>query len=422
MSGLPVGWAETTIGALFDVVGGGTPSRSVDAYWTGSTPWITSADISDDGTIEVRRHISDAGVAASATNVVLHDSVIVVTRVGLGKVARAPEDIAFSQDCQALPPLEGINPEFLRLQLSRTAQSLRAMSRGTTISGVTKKQLLDLRLSIPPVREQERIVAAIEEQFSRLDAGGTAVERARKNLKRYRRTVLNTTSSQKRGWVRTTIGAACECLDSRRKPVNKSERLRRPGTIPYYGANGRVGSIDDYLFDEPLVLVVEDETFTGREKPFSYKITGKAWVNNHAHVLRPGPGVDIDFLNFALSYYPFTALTTGTTGRKKLTKAALLAAPLTLPSKDEQEGLVTVIADRLRLAERLETEIGRSLQRAAFLRRSVLESAFSGKLVPQDPDDEPASVLLERIAAERASSNGHKLAKARRQRRAKVTT
>lgn len=65
-----------------------------------------------------------------------------------------------------------------------------------------------------------------------------------------------------------TIEEFADCLDNRRKPINKTERLKK-GEIPYYGANGIIGWIDNYLFDEPLVLVVEDETFIGRELPFS---------------------------------------------------------------------------------------------------------------------------------------------------------
>ena len=71
------------------------------------------------------------------------------------------------------------------------------------------------------------------------------------------------------GWCWTTIGAVTECLDRHRVPISKKERLKRTGSVPYYGANGQVGWIDEQLFDEPLVLVVEDETFTGRTKPFS---------------------------------------------------------------------------------------------------------------------------------------------------------
>jgi type I restriction enzyme S subunit len=202
------------------------------------------------------------------------------------------------------------------------------------------------------------------------------------------------------GWCWATIGQIVECLDRFRIPINKKERENRQGNIPYYGANGQVGWIDDYIFDEPLVLVVEDETFVGREKPFSYKIEGKSWVNNHAHVLRPSSAIDIDYLNYSLAFYPFVPLTSGTTGRRKLNQRALLSAPYPLPPLKEQKRIVAKIKPALELLERLENTITIAHRRAEMLDQAILARAFCGELVPQDPADEPASVLLGRIQAE----------------------
>jgi type I restriction enzyme S subunit len=183
------------------------------------------------------------------------------------------------------------------------------------------------------------------------------------------------------GWKWVRIEEATISLDNKRKPINKDERKKRQGNIPYYGANGRVGWIDDYIFDEPLVCVVEDETFTGREIPFSYKISGKTWVNNHAHVLKPKDGLNIDFLNYQLFYYPFLRLTTGTTGRKKLTKNALSNAPIKICSIKEQQLIVQEIESRLSVADKMEESITESLQQAETLKQSILKKAFEGKLI-----------------------------------------
>ena len=184
-----------------------------------------------------------------------------------------------------------------------------------------------------------------------------------------------------KGWKFVKIEEATISLDNKRKPINKDERKKRFGNVPYYGANGQIGWIDNYLFDEPLVCVVEDETFTGRINPFSYKITGKAWVNNHAHVLKTKDDLNIDYLNYQLYYYPFLKLTTGTTGRKELTKNALNNAPIKVCELSEQVKIVQEIERRLSVADKIEESINQSLQQAETLRQSILKKAFEGRLI-----------------------------------------
>ena len=202
-------------------------------------------------------------------------------------------------------------------------------------------------------------------------------------------------------WCLTKIGDVSDCLDHIRVPTNKAERLTRKGTVSYYGANGQVGVIDDFLFDEDLVLVVEDETFIGREIPFSYVVRGKAWVNNHAHVLRPLSGMPVDYLNICLSYYDFTPLTSGTTGRRKLNQEALLSAPLWIAPLPEQREIVRRVEALFGLAERMHARYAIAASHVEKLTQSLLAKAFHGELVPQDSNDEPASVLLERIRQQR---------------------
>jgi len=97
------------------------------------------------------------------------------------------------------------------------------------------------------------------------------------------------------GWTTTTLENCVEILDGKRIPVNSKDRKKRVGKIPYYGATGRTGWINDYLFDEELVLLGEDGApFLDNFKNKAYIINGKSWVNNHAHVLKAISGL---FLN-----------------------------------------------------------------------------------------------------------------------------
>jgi type I restriction enzyme S subunit len=217
-------------------------------------------------------------------------------------------------------------------------------------------------------------------------------------------------------WCVTRIGDISDCLDHLRVPVNKDERLARQGSIPYYGANGQVGTIDDYLFDEELVLVVEDETFIGREKPFSYVVRGKSWVNNHAHVLRALGGMPVAFLNICLSYYDFTPLTSGTTGRRKLTQEAMLDARLAIPPVSEQQEIVGRVEKLFALADQIEARYAEGKKRVDGITQSILAKAFRGELVPTEYElaksegrtFESAEELLERIKANGKPATGGK--------------
>ena len=167
---LPNGWIKTNVGQLYDIIGGGTPSTKIEKYWKGDIPWISSADIYDLYDIRPRRSITVEAVKSSATNLVPSESIIVVTRVGLGKIAYTKTPICFSQDSQALVGNNSIiDPHYALYYLSKAVQIFKYSNRGTTISGVTKKQLSELSFFLPPLNEQKRIVSKIESIFGNID-------------------------------------------------------------------------------------------------------------------------------------------------------------------------------------------------------------------------------------------------------------
>jgi type I restriction enzyme S subunit len=168
---LPDGWIAAPVAWLFLVVGGGTPSTSRTEYWGNGIPWFSSADIDDKGIITPRRYVTQLGLDNSTVNVVPKGNIVVVTRVGLGKVTILDCDMCFSQDNQALIPhyLDVVDNCYLYHFLFHEMQTLKDFGRGTTISGITKKQLADIILLLPPIAEQRRIVTAIETTYKCLD-------------------------------------------------------------------------------------------------------------------------------------------------------------------------------------------------------------------------------------------------------------
>lgn len=144
------------------------------------------------------------------------------------------------------------------------------------------------------------------------------------------------------------LGAVVEFLDNMRRPVTESER--RAGPYPYYGANGQQGTIDDFIFDEPLVLLAEDGGhFDDPDRGIAYRVSGKTWVNNHAHVLRPKGEIDLGFLCRVLENYDVTPWVTGTT-RGKLTQAGAAQVVVPVPPRPEQQRIAEILdkADALR--------------------------------------------------------------------------
>ena len=133
----------------------------------------------------------------------------------------------------------------------------------------------------------------------------------------------------------------CDILDSMRVPIAAKDRKKGP--YPYYGANGIQDYVADYIFDDELILLAEDGgNFGSEERPIAYKVSGKCWVNNHAHVLKPKEGIDVDYLCYSLMFYRVGGMVNGAT-RMKLTQAAM--RKMLIPSRniEEQKGIVRIL-------------------------------------------------------------------------------
>lgn len=137
-------------------------------------------------------------------------------------------------------------------------------------------------------------------------------------------------------WTNCTLQDAVDFLDGQRKPLESADRAKRQGPYPYYGASGIIDYIDDYLFDEPLLLLGEDgANIINRSTPLCFIATGKYWVNNHAHVMRPKKGHNIIFLCEYLESLDYTRYNTGT-AQPKLNQEKCRNIELILPCYEEQ--------------------------------------------------------------------------------------
>lgn len=179
-------------------------------------------------------------------------------------------------------------------------------------------------------------------------------------------------------WEYKPLGQVVDILDRQRVPVSAKERATRPGTVPYYGATGPVGTIDSALFDEPLVLLGEDGVqFFNPFKPKAYVIDGPAWVNNHAHVLRARVNINRRFLNHYLNYFDYRGYANGTT-RLKLTQAAMKKIRIPIPDLDEQHRIVAEIDGQGAKLDVAERALWQAFGKTRLLEQSALSAGRAG--------------------------------------------
>ncbi len=184
-------------------------------------------------------------------------------------------------------------------------------------------------------------------------------------------------------WVYLTKGFA-ECKDKSRKPINAKERATRIGDIPYYGATGQVGWIDDYLTNEELVLLGEDGApFLDLMKDKAYLISGKAWVNNHAHILKAlfGHVGNLYLLNY-LNIFNFTGYVNGTT-RLKLTQSSMDTIPISVPPLPEQQRIVNRIESLFAKLDEAKEKAQAVVDGFEDRKAAILHKAFTGELTKQ---------------------------------------
>lgn len=184
-------------------------------------------------------------------------------------------------------------------------------------------------------------------------------------------------------WVRL-IGNVNSCLDGYRKPINSSERAKRVGKVPYYGATGQVGWIDDYLTNEHLVLLGEDGApFLDLLKDKAYIIFGEAWVNNHAHILKSYFGeIGNVFLMHYLNMVDYKDYVKGTT-RLKLTQGSMQLMPFPLPPLSEQQRIVERIEELFAKLDEAKERLQEVADSFAVRKAAILHKAFTGELTQQ---------------------------------------
>ncbi|WP_334084348.1 restriction endonuclease subunit S [Helicobacter typhlonius] len=280
-------------------------------------------------------------------------------------------------------------------------------------------------INIPPLEVQKAIVEKLENSFAHIDEAVHHLKAVQTNIPRLKSSLLHCAFSGKltesqnqshkvqtlksvvgvegetlpfeplhplikaeipQGWEIKTLGEVCEILDNMRKPINADERGQRlkkaENRYPYYGATGQVGYIDDYLCDFEAILLGEDGApFLEFMKNKAYIVSGKYWVNNHAHILKTKENIaNNKFICHFLNILDYTPYVSGTT-RLKLNQSSMKQIKIPLPPLETQNQIVQILESKFAHLEKLAQFVNESLENLQRLKSSLLNQAFKGELI-----------------------------------------
>lgn len=455
-------WVSVRLSDLFIVETGSTPKTNIKDFWNGSIKWITPKDlgrIKSNYIYDTERKITKLALQKNNLKVIPADSIILSTRAPIGYIAILKDNMTFNQGCKGLVKKSNeINIKFFYYLLLTKVTEMNRLGSGSTFKEISKSKIENLKIPLPPLAEQHRMVAKIEELFSKLDAGVEALKKAKEQIKRYRQAVLKyafegklTEEWRKNNFSQESASELLEKIKEERKKklgkkykelpqVDTSELPELPegwawvrvkdigevvtGTTPskakqeYYGkiypffkptdlnAGYYVNKSEDALSEKGVskarllpsksILVTCIGATIGKTGFIRIPGASNQQINAiipHHHILPEY----IFFICISPQFQKRIIENASATTLPILNKSSFEVLPLPLPPLIEQHKIVEEIERRFSIADEIEKVIDNSLKQAERLRQSILKKAFEGKLVPQDPNDEPAEKLLKRI-------------------------
>lgn len=427
MTELPTGWSVAMVSELI-----GAEGLFVDGDWVESKDQDSSGEIrltqlADVGDGEWRdrsdRHMTaEAAERLHCTELEVGDVLVARMPDPLGRACRFPGDamrcVTVVDVAVIRPGPRGVNADWLMWSINSPLVRTRieALQAGTTRKRISRKNLGGIEIAVPPVAEQERIVAAIEEAFSKIGAGEDSLQTIRQRLKRMRDAVL-AAAFHGLDFSTECVALCDEIVDCPHSTAAFLPEGRpcvdttciEPGRVVL----DRLRYVSDDTWQERVRRLepAEGDVVFAREGTIGTAVALPGGLNpclgQRVMLLRPGASVLPRFLEQVMmsqqvkeQYAPLVAGSTAPHLNVRDVKRLLLPAP----PHSEQVRMLAEVDRQVSFIEACERTVNAGLAQSTALRRSVLKAAFEGTLVAQIPSDEPAALLLERIRNEREAS------------------
>lgn len=268
-------------------------------------------------------------------------------------------------------------------------RQIRLRAKQGTVTNLHLEEIRELVVPIPTKEEQEKIasiLSTVDEQIDNTEKLIQKNQELKKGLMqqlltkgightKFKKTEIGEISEE---WEVKCLEEICEILDSYRKPIKASERENMKGEIPYYGASGIIDWVNDYIFDEDLILLGEDgENLSSRNTELAFKVSGRCWVNNHAHVfkIRDNKSHNIDFMVYYLESKDYSKYIAGS-AQPKITQAQCRKFLLPIPDKKEQDKIASILVS---IDEKIE-EYQNKKEKLEDVKKGLIQQLLTGKI------------------------------------------
>lgn len=384
------GWNTVKLKDICDFIGGGTPSKQVENFWCGNIPWISSSDLIESSIweINITRHITAEAVAKSATHICPRNTVLVVSRVGVGKVAIAPFEVCTSQDFTNLVSKKH-DARFLAYCIQNKMKIMAEKTQGTSIKGVTVENIAQMEIELPPQEEQTAIAEALSDIDNLISSLQKLIEK-KKAIKQGTMQELLTGKKRLPGfsveWSYKSLGILGDLSREIINPQSLSETSFYEYSMPAYD-NGRqpeqtsgksMHSSRLKIYGE---IILFNKLNVRQRRVWHVKECLENAVCSSEFLPYHSLGVHSEFLYQVLlcdkTTVDFENMSTGTSNsQKRITPSDFLEYEIALPEKDEQEAIAQVLSDMDSEIELLEKKLAKYQQ----IKQGMMQELLTGRI------------------------------------------
>jgi len=393
---IPAHWSYVALRWISRIYSGGTPDKNNAPFWdNGTIPWVNSGEVNQLLIKEPTTFITEDAYKNSSAKWVSEGSLLIAL-AGQGKtkgmVAQTAINTTCNQSMAAICPNKNINPRYIFWWLISQYRNIRGLAGNELRDGLNLEMVGSISCPLPSDKEQAQIAAFLDQETARIDQLITKKERQIELLQEKRSTLishavtkgLNPRAKMKESgidwlgeipehWKVKKLKYLFKNLDFRRIPLSGEERSYMQKNYPYYGASGIIDMVENFIFEEALLLVAEDgANLLSRSTPLAFTAEGKYWVNNHAHIL-------IKYWEGLLQTFDYTPLISGA-AQPKLTAENLANISLPAPPANEQNQIVEFINREAGLIDEMTHKIEKSLDLLCEYRTALIFAAVTGKI------------------------------------------